>query len=190
MRQVYARERMPMTLDVSNAPLFVATFVFDGTGIRRMSGSQRKLQADWTNDHRAAIKRLNRGCGFAFDCPFTRGLLRTVHWLSPPPYPYAIFSTRDEAFDWCSQPDDASVLDSVSCGWNLPAIKRRSSRRGSDAPMLRSRSGKRDDAFPLHGCCQKPLACSFDSAQVPRISSSSDRRAWRSATTVEDCGRM
>ena len=122
--------RMPMTLDVSMAPLFVATatgavtdeeysaqlvewteriiepgrpyaFVFDATGIRNVSRAQRKLQADWINDHRAAIKRLNRGCGFAFNCAVTRGLLKAVHWLSPPPYPYAIFATRDEALAWC-----------------------------------------------------------------------------------------
>jgi DNA-binding transcriptional regulator YiaG len=123
-------ERMTMTLDASRAPLFIATasgiltddeyeaqlaewteqiikpdrpyaFVYNGTGIRRMTPAQRKLQADWINCHRATIKRLNRGCGFAFDSAFTRGLLRAVHWLSPPPYPYAIFATRQEAVAFC-----------------------------------------------------------------------------------------
>jgi hypothetical protein len=121
---------MTMTLDASRAPLFIATasgiltddeyeeqlaewtervikpgrpyaFVFNGTGIRQMTPAQRKLQSDWINGHRATIKKLNRGCGFAFDSPFTRGLLRAVHWLSPPPYPYAIFATRDEAVAFC-----------------------------------------------------------------------------------------
>jgi len=123
---------MGMTLDSSQAPLFIATatgiltdeeyaaqlaewtkqiiepgrpyaFVYNGTGIRRMTAGQRKLQSDWINHHRPTIKRLNRGCGFAFDSAFTRGLLRAVHWLSPPPYPYAIFATHDEAIDWCSK---------------------------------------------------------------------------------------
>jgi hypothetical protein len=121
---------MPMTFDTSRAPLFIATvtgilsddeyavqlakwtqhvivpdkphaFVYDGTGIAKLTRSQRQLQSDWINTHRAALKRLLRGVAFALDSPFTRGLLRAVHWLAPSCYPYAVFATRDAAIDWC-----------------------------------------------------------------------------------------
>jgi predicted Zn-ribbon and HTH transcriptional regulator len=121
---------VPIVLDVSRAPLLITTatgvlreaeyrdhltqctelivkvgrpyaYVYDGTGIVQMPSSCRKLQAEWINEHRMVIRSLNRGCGFAFASALTRGLLTAVHWLSPPPYPHAIFAVRGEAIRWC-----------------------------------------------------------------------------------------
>jgi len=74
---------------------------WDGVLITEMPSSCRKLQADWINANRFAIKRKMRGIGFAFGSPFTRGLLTAVHWLSPPPYAHTVVSTRDESIRWC-----------------------------------------------------------------------------------------
>jgi hypothetical protein len=121
---------MPLTLDATNAPLIVATaigtlndidyrahldecstkiiapgkpyaFVYDGTRIASMPATCRKMQSDWINSNKATVARLNHGCGFAFDSLLTRNFLTAVHWISPPPYPYAVHATRRGALRWC-----------------------------------------------------------------------------------------
>jgi hypothetical protein len=123
---------MPIELSTARAPLFITTasgvlsdseyvahledctkrildanqiyaYVYDGTRIEKMTAHQRKLQADWIKAHEATIRRLNKGCGFAFDSIITRGLLTAVHWLTPPPYPYVVVATREAAIEWCLQ---------------------------------------------------------------------------------------
>jgi serine/threonine protein kinase len=79
----------------------VYALVYDGAGIVEMAPSTRRLQAGWINRHRAAISALNQGCGFVFGSARLRGLLTAVHWVSPPPYPYAVFSRRADAMKWC-----------------------------------------------------------------------------------------
>jgi hypothetical protein len=122
---------MPITLDVTHYPLVITTatgalidddylsylvaleaatlarkrayaHVYDALGAGIMSPTQRKLQADYIVRNKAEIARCNRGTAFALRSPLIRGVLTAVQWMSPPPYPYAVVSTREEAIGWCS----------------------------------------------------------------------------------------
>jgi hypothetical protein len=72
----------------------------DVSNILHATPRQRKMYAD--SD--ARLKDLDRQwcSGTAVVCrsPFTRGIVTAVHWVTPPVYPYKIFSSRREGERW------------------------------------------------------------------------------------------
>jgi hypothetical protein len=76
-------------------------FVYDGTGVRQMPATCRKLQAEWVNRRRLLLAKLIRGCGYALATPTARAALTAFRWIAPLPYPHAVFETRGEATLWC-----------------------------------------------------------------------------------------
>ena len=121
---------MPITLDVTRFPLVITTatglltdaayktyllefraatldrrqtyaHVYDASSVEKMASTQRSLQADYIVAHREQIARYNKGTAFVLHSPLVRGLLTAVQWMSPPPYPYTIVASREQAITWC-----------------------------------------------------------------------------------------
>ena len=122
---------MPLLLDASLSPIFITTsvagvsddewrqhyqdlsrqvlqrsqpyaFVVDATDAEgRPSATQRRLQVEWIRANAQTIKTFCRGGAFVLPSPVVRGIVTAIHWLSPPPYPFAIFAKKTEAIAWC-----------------------------------------------------------------------------------------
>jgi hypothetical protein len=121
---------MPIVLTDSHAPVLIATlsgevtdkeyaahvvqfeamsvargrpyaYVYDATLGRSMPPTTRQIQADWIIEHKPLIQKLCCGVAFVVGSAIQRGVLTAVHWLSPPPYAYAVYARRAEATKWC-----------------------------------------------------------------------------------------
>lgn len=75
-------------------------WVTDLSNILRATPKQRKMYAE--SDQRLAQWDARWCAGTAIICAgaFTRGIVTAVHWVSPPVYPFNIFSSRREGERW------------------------------------------------------------------------------------------
>lgn len=95
-----------MLADVERITMSIGSpigWVTDVSNILKATPKQRKMYAD--SDHR--LKQWDqRWCsGTAIICTgaLTRGIVTAVHWVTPPVYPFKIFSSRREGERWARQ---------------------------------------------------------------------------------------
>jgi hypothetical protein len=74
--------------------------IVDARGGQSMEAKHRRQITDWIKANAAEL-RLNRlGAAFVSDSVVVRGILTALYWVAPPPYPYQIFKTMNEALAW------------------------------------------------------------------------------------------
>jgi hypothetical protein len=78
-------------------------WVTDISNILHATPRQRKMYAESDARLKDLDKKWCSGTAVVCRSPFTRGIVTAVHWVSPPVYPYKIFSSRREGERWARQ---------------------------------------------------------------------------------------
>jgi hypothetical protein len=110
-------ERITMTI---NSPI---GWVTDISNILRATPRQRKMYAESDRRLKPYDERWASGTAIICSGSLTRGIVTAVHWITPPVYPYKIFSNRHEGERWARQqlinrginisPEPISLLDEI-----------------------------------------------------------------------------
>ena len=74
--------------------------VFDTTGSKPLTASQRKMYTDWLEQHTERAAREILGCAFVVTSALNRGIFTGVFWVWKPPMPYTFCGSRAEAEVW------------------------------------------------------------------------------------------
>lgn len=77
--------------------------IFDVRNVGHMKAADRSLIGQWLKQHAASLRMYRRGFAYVTESMATRGLLTAILWVSPPPYPYKIFSNMEEARAWAEE---------------------------------------------------------------------------------------
>lgn len=64
------------------------------------NSSMRKKAAEFMDAEAERSGRLCRGAAQIADGALVRGAVTAIYWLSPPPFPYAVVRTLEEAIAW------------------------------------------------------------------------------------------
>jgi hypothetical protein len=64
------------------------------------SARMRRMIADWEEKHANVGSRYNRGFVLVSQSTLMRGVMRAIHWMSPPRIPTIIVATAQEAELW------------------------------------------------------------------------------------------
>jgi len=63
----------------------------------------RELQARWIRENESRIRAHSRGIAYVFESSAFRFVLSSIFVLSPPPSPYLVTASLDEAVQWARQ---------------------------------------------------------------------------------------
>lgn len=74
--------------------------VIDASLGLRPTPTQRKLQADWINEHRELLAASCLGIAFVIPSPLVRGALTAIFWVAQLPIPHTVHATLASAIDW------------------------------------------------------------------------------------------
>jgi hypothetical protein len=74
--------------------------IMDATAAHFTPTSHHRMQANWIRAHKTELAELSAGTAFVFSSRLFRVVISGVFMLQPPPSPYAIFGTLDEAVRW------------------------------------------------------------------------------------------
>jgi hypothetical protein len=77
--------------------------VLDARGADQMSAAHRRRVAQWLTEHREELRRYHVALAFVSSSALIRGVLTAIYWLHPPPYPYKMFASLDEAKTWARE---------------------------------------------------------------------------------------
>ena len=75
--------------------------VIDATHSGMVSARQRKMQAQWMEEHEELNRRTTAAMSFVLPNPLLRGLLTAILWLQPMPCPFSVVSTRARGVRYC-----------------------------------------------------------------------------------------
>lgn len=65
-----------------------------------MSAEQRRQLADMLDQRKDKLRTITSGYVMVTPSAVVRGVLTAVFWIAPPPYPYQVVGTPEEAFRW------------------------------------------------------------------------------------------
>ncbi len=65
--------------------------------------AQREQQARWIAEHTLRLRALSRGIAYVFESSSFRFVLSSIFVLSPPPSPYLVTASLDEATQWARE---------------------------------------------------------------------------------------
>ncbi len=82
--------------------------VVDASRSGVIDSAQRKLQAEWMQQHDRELRLFCAGVAFVITNPLVRGALTAITWLSPLPMPSTVVDRRDAALAWCRERLSAS----------------------------------------------------------------------------------
>ncbi len=68
-----------------------------------MDSPRRRALAKLLDARKDKLERTTLAYGLATRSPFVRGVLSTVFWLAPPPYPYKVSATALEALEFVAE---------------------------------------------------------------------------------------
>ena len=74
--------------------------------LRRLSGMSallRQQAAAWNVANAASLAKLRVGLAMVISDGHERGIITAIYWHNPPPYPYLICESLEEALAWCGQ---------------------------------------------------------------------------------------
>ncbi len=77
--------------------------LMDLRGLSAMSALLRQQAAEWNVANAASLARLRVGLAMVICDSRERGIVTAIYWHNPPPYPYVISESLDEALAWCGQ---------------------------------------------------------------------------------------
>lgn len=76
--------------------------VIDASLGLRPTPTQRKMQADWINEHRELLAATCLGIAFVIPSPLVRGALTAIFWIAQLPIPHTVHGTLASAIDWAA----------------------------------------------------------------------------------------
>jgi hypothetical protein len=85
----------------------------------QMPPVQRRIQAEWMQQHHDALRSFALGVSFAIESPIVRGVLTAILWLAPLPQPYYIAATMEDAERWAVGRLRAAGLAAPVSGWRV-----------------------------------------------------------------------
>lgn len=74
--------------------------VFDATRSGAPGAAQRRMQADFIEEHRAQLSVLCAGGAFAISSPVIRGALTAILWVTSLPFPHTVVADVKSAEAW------------------------------------------------------------------------------------------
>lgn len=83
--------------------------IFDLSQAGTPNAVQRQLLAAHMRKNRPLIERNVRRLAVVAPSSLVRGVLTAIFWIEPPPVPYEVFSTRNEAIRWAASSGAAKV---------------------------------------------------------------------------------
>jgi hypothetical protein len=72
----------------------------DGLRVGGLSAGARRILTAHTQRHEDEIRRWVIASAAVADSPWTRALIKTIQWVAPPPSPFAVFASEEEAREW------------------------------------------------------------------------------------------
>ncbi len=78
-------------------------WVVDCTNIAKAPATQRKIVSNHEKMTKPYAERFNAGVGIVITSDWVRGLLTAIFWISPPPYAYKVFATKEQAKIWAKE---------------------------------------------------------------------------------------
>lgn len=72
----------------------------DFRGCTNITPRHRRMIADWQNLRLFSLCQFRAGVIFVLDSAVQRGALKALHWIKPPPTPYYVGSTINDALIW------------------------------------------------------------------------------------------
>ena len=77
--------------------------LMDMRRLQAMSALLRQQAAEWNIVNAASLGRLRAGLAIVVTDGHERGIITAIYWHKPPPYPYFICESFEEALAWCGQ---------------------------------------------------------------------------------------
>jgi hypothetical protein len=74
--------------------------VLDANRATVMTAKQRKMVTEWLTARHDDLGRWHVAIALVAKSPVIRGFLTAIYWVSPPAYPYKIFSELEPAKAW------------------------------------------------------------------------------------------
>jgi hypothetical protein len=68
-----------------------------------LNGAARRKMAQHSAQHEEEIRRWVVASAAIAPSAFTRGLIKAIQWVAPPPCPFRVFSEREDAREWLLQ---------------------------------------------------------------------------------------
>jgi len=75
-------------------------YIIDCRQAGPVAPAHRRLQADWTKQHKEVLRTWRGGVVFLFTSPVVRLAVRSVLILQPLPHPYAVAANFPDALKW------------------------------------------------------------------------------------------
>lgn len=69
----------------------------------KLTASERLEIARIFERHSAKLMQTTSACAFVLPSPYTRGVLRAIFWMAPPPYPWKVCDTVHDALTYLAQ---------------------------------------------------------------------------------------
>ncbi|NVB42530.1 hypothetical protein G6O69_32200 [Pseudenhygromyxa sp. WMMC2535] len=70
---------------------------------KNMDASRRRALAKVLEDHKEQLAQSTAAYALATNSTFVRGVLSTVFWLAPPPYPYKVVATPEQGIQFIGE---------------------------------------------------------------------------------------
>jgi hypothetical protein len=77
--------------------------LMDMRGLSAMSALLRQQAAEWNIANTASLAKHRVGLAMVISDGRERGIVTAIFWHNPPPYPYVITESLEEALAWCGQ---------------------------------------------------------------------------------------
>jgi uncharacterized protein (DUF1786 family) len=77
--------------------------LMDMRRLQAMSALLRQQAAEWNIVNTVNLARLRVGLAMVITDRRERGIVTAIYWHKPPPYPYLICESLEEALEWCRQ---------------------------------------------------------------------------------------
>lgn len=77
------------------------SLVTDASFVQSATATQRRIVADSDIRLREHDRKWCAGAGIVAKSALMRGAITAIYWMSPPVYPYRVFSNLTEAVVWC-----------------------------------------------------------------------------------------
>jgi hypothetical protein len=96
-------ERYRQIHETAKARGQLLAILYDLTAAAPLSAQQRRMQADWLQQHEPLGREVTLGAAFVTTSAIIRGVLTAIFWVRPPYAPHHVCAQLDEGLDWLFQ---------------------------------------------------------------------------------------